>query len=87
MTDLTAMLVPAPGLLSTITGCPRLTDICWPTERAIASTAPPAVYPTTIRIGFNGKASAACALPDTTETTPSAAHTAMAKRWKKTFIR
>ncbi|CKU45474.1 Uncharacterised protein [Mycobacterium tuberculosis] len=43
MTDLIAMLVPAPGLFSTITGCPRMADIFRPTERAMASTAPPAL--------------------------------------------
>jgi hypothetical protein len=42
MTDLTAMLVPAPGLFSITKGWPRLLDSAWPSVRATASTAPPA---------------------------------------------
>jgi hypothetical protein len=39
----TAMLVPAPGLFSTTTGWPSVAAMRWPTERAMASTAPPAL--------------------------------------------
>ena len=42
ITDLTAMLVPAPGLFSTITGWPTLVDSACPSVRATMSTAPPA---------------------------------------------
>jgi hypothetical protein len=36
-----AMLVPAPGLFSTITGCPSAADSGCATARAMMSTAPP----------------------------------------------
>ena len=40
---LVAMFVPAPGLLSTITGWPSPVCRCWPIARAMMSTAPPAL--------------------------------------------
>ena len=42
MTDLMAMLEPAPGLFSMMKDWPMLLDKAWPTARATASTAPPA---------------------------------------------
>ena len=51
-----AMLVPAPGRFSTITGWPSRVPICWPTARAMMSTAPPGAKPTIRRMGLAGKA-------------------------------
>ena len=49
------MVEPAPGLLSTITGCLKITDIFSATMRAIKSEPPPGGNPTTILSGLFGK--------------------------------
>jgi hypothetical protein len=55
---------PAPGLLSTITGCPSCFVKRSPTARAMVSVPEPAVKGTTRRIGWRGYAlSWACATP------------------------
>src|SRR5260221_7404466 len=48
------MLPPAPGLLSTITGCFVLSETFCARSRATVSSGPPAGYGTTNRIGFDG---------------------------------
>src|SRR2546425_674735 len=50
------MIVPAPGLLSTMTGWPRSLAISAPSVRAIRSVPPPGAKGTTRRTGFSGKA-------------------------------
>src|SRR5213595_3695984 len=57
------MVVPAPGLLSTMTDCPSSFDSASPYSRATLSAPPPAGKPMTRRIGLDGKASAASAGP------------------------
>jgi hypothetical protein len=48
------MVPPAPGLFSTITGCPQAAFMRSPTIRAITSVALPGVNGTMILIGFEG---------------------------------
>src|SRR4029077_1547072 len=48
------MLPPAPGRLSTSTGCFQASPSFWPSARATVSTAPPAANGTTIRTGLEG---------------------------------
>src|SRR5438067_4274210 len=48
------MLPPAPGRLSTVTGCASASLIFGARSRAVLSTTPPAAKGTTIRIGFAG---------------------------------
>src|SRR3954471_12713309 len=53
------MLPVAPGLFSTMTACPQLSESFWPTARARMSEVPPGGYGTMILIGFVGHACAA----------------------------
>src|SRR3546814_2042599 len=48
----------APGLFSTMTLCPRLSDMCLPTTRASMSVVPPGAYGTIMRMGLSGNAAA-----------------------------
>src|SRR5450755_3024877 len=52
------MMVPPPGFISTTTGCPHCSDMCWPTSRASRSAEPPAASGTTKRMGLTGKSCA-----------------------------
>src|SRR5581483_3516549 len=47
-------MAPPPGLFSTITGWPRLSESFWPNTRAMMSLPPPAAKPTMMRIGLAG---------------------------------
>ena len=47
-------MAPPPGLFSTMTGWPRLSDSFWPNARAMMSLPPPAAKPTIRRIGLDG---------------------------------
>src|SRR5258706_6898712 len=61
------MVPPAPGLLSTTTGCFHSSLIFSATSRAETSDEPPGGKPTTNRTGLDGKSAAvwACALVST----------------------
>ena len=49
------MTMPAPGLFSTTTGCPRMPLALEASTRNAASVAPPGANPTSSRIGLDGK--------------------------------
>ena len=49
------MLPPAPGLLSTVTGCPKFFVSSWAIAREAISTAPPGGKGQTKRMGLFGK--------------------------------
>src|SRR3546814_18784804 len=68
------IVVPAPGLFSTITGCPSSRDMPSPNSREIRSVPPPGEKGTMIRTGRSGKAAKAGA----EKPTNAAAATAMA---------
>src|SRR3954462_13136085 len=59
-----AMVVPAPGLFSTMTAWPIMVDIFAATARPSTSEMPPAAKPTTILIGRLGYAGCAWAAPE-----------------------
>src|SRR2546426_7642317 len=81
LTYSTAIRPPAPGLFSTITGCPMLSDSFCPTRRAKRSLPPPAAKPTIKRIGLLGKfaASSPCARADCAASTTNAANPTLSK--------
>ena len=61
-TSMAAMLPPAPGLFSTITGWPSVLPMSSAISRASVSVVPPAVAPTISFMGLAGKAACAPAV-------------------------
>src|ERR1051325_11065301 len=53
-----AVLLPAPGLFSTMTGWPSRSDTYWPISRPRMSAGPPGGKPETMWIGGDGQVSA-----------------------------